>query len=87
MNGSASAPLCGHPRSDHILYSNLSEVDRILYSSLFVGMMSCGHLPLFIRKGLSRARAEVGWMCVLAGVCVCVGKCGVENDEQEMGKG
>lgn len=49
----ASPPRCGHPRSDRILYSNLSEMDRILYSSLFAGMMSPGHLPLFIRKGHS----------------------------------
>lgn len=71
----ASPPCCGYPRSGHILYCNLSEVDRILYSSLFAGMMSSGHLPLFIRKGCSHVRAGAGWPR-LPGVCLGDGEWG-----------
>lgn len=76
----ASPPCCGYPRSGHTLYSNLFEADQILYSSLFAGMKSSGHDPLFIRTGCSRVRAEVGWPRS-RGVCVrkCVWKKGQLN--------
>ena len=66
----ASLPRYGRPRSEHILYGNLSEADCILYSSLFARMMSSGHLLLFIRLGSSHLRPEVGWPRLGLSVCV-----------------